>query len=114
LVHTQKSEMNNFYISIPNTNEQQAIATALSDTNDLIFSLEKLINKKKLIKQGAIQELLTGEKRLEGFSGEWQIINLGKICEIKDGVLAEFLAIYSKCDFFEKANRNKFIAICNS
>ena len=51
--------------------EQTAIAEALSDVDSLISSLQRLIEKKKAIKQGAIQELLTGKKRLPGFSGEW-------------------------------------------
>ena len=51
--------------------EQTAIAEALSDADSLIASLEKLIEKKKAIKQGTMQELLTGKKRLPGFSGEW-------------------------------------------
>lgn len=51
--------------------EQAAIAEALSDVDSLIFSLQKLIEKKKAIKQGTMQELLTGEKRLPGFHGEW-------------------------------------------
>jgi len=50
--------------------EQTAIATVLSDTDALIESLEKLIAKKKAIKQGAMQQLLTGKKRLPGFSGD--------------------------------------------
>ncbi|MDD4363933.1 MAG: restriction endonuclease subunit S [Atribacterota bacterium] len=55
----------------PNINEQKAIARVLSDTDALIESLEKLIAKKKAIKQGAMQQLLNGKKRLPGFSGEW-------------------------------------------
>ena len=55
--------------------EQKAIATALSDVDDLIANLDKLITKKKAIKQGAMQQLLTpphkGGKRLTGFTGEW-------------------------------------------
>ena len=51
----------------PTKSEQTAIATALSDADALITSLEKLIAKKRAIKQGAMQELLTGKKRLEGF-----------------------------------------------
>ena len=51
--------------------EQKFIAEALSDTDNLIQSLENLINKKKKIKQGAMQQLMTGKKRLPGFSGEW-------------------------------------------
>ena len=64
-----------FALSIPPIHEQQAIAAALSDVDCLICSLSKLINKKKSIKQGVMQELLTGKKRLDGFSGEWKIMN---------------------------------------
>ena len=55
-----------------NKEEQTAIAEALSDIDSLISSLQKLIKKKKAIKQGAMQELLTGKKRLPGFYGEWK------------------------------------------
>ena len=72
-------------ISIPPLPEQQAIAEALSDVDDLISSLTKLINKKKNIKQGAMQELLTGKKRLEGFSGDWEKKNLGFIVDFLKG-----------------------------
>ncbi len=51
--------------------EQNAISGALSDIDNLIISLRKLIDKKEDIKQGAMQELLTGKRRLTGFSGEW-------------------------------------------
>ena len=54
-------------ILLPPLEEQVAIAEALSDVDSLIFSLQKLIAKKKTIKQGAMQELLTGKKRLPGF-----------------------------------------------
>jgi len=60
--------------------EQNAIANALSDIDSLITSLEKLIEKKKLIKQGVMQELLTGKRRLPGFSGEWETKRLGTFC----------------------------------
>lgn len=59
--------------------EQAAIAQVLSDTDNLIQKLDKLIDKKKDIKKGAMQELLTGKKRLEGFSGEWEFKKLIKI-----------------------------------
>lgn len=65
--------------------EQQAIATALSDIDNLINSLTKLINKKKSTKQGAMQELLAGKRRLEGFGGEWAETTLGKVCDIGRG-----------------------------
>ena len=58
-------------IPYPALKEQTAIAEAVSDADNLIFYLQKLIEKKKAIKQGSIQELLTGQKRLPGFSVEW-------------------------------------------
>ena len=58
-------------IVLPEMKEQTAIAEALSDIDGLISSLQKLIEKKKAIKQGTMQELLTGKKRLPGFSVEW-------------------------------------------
>ncbi len=61
-----------------NKEEQTAIAEVLSDVDSLISSLQKLIEKKKAIKQGAMQELLTGKKRLPGFSGKWTNATLGR------------------------------------
>lgn len=69
----------------PDAKEQAAIAEALSDIDSLIFSLQKLIEKKKAIKQGAMRELLTGKKRLPGFSEEWSKQQLGDICNIVNG-----------------------------
>ena len=63
----------------PTLAEQTAIAATLSDTDALIAALDTLIAKKKLIKQGAMQELLTGKKRLPGFSEEWVDKKLGEI-----------------------------------
>ena len=78
LVHTQKWEMEGFQFPLPPTKtEQEAIAEALSDADALIESLEQLITKKRQIKQGAMQELLTGKTRLPGFSGEWVVKRLG-------------------------------------
>lgn len=72
-------------VPIPKLEEQAAIAESLSDVDNLISSLQKLIEKKKAIKQGAMQELLTGKKRLPGFSGEWSKQQLGDICNIING-----------------------------
>lgn len=65
----------------PTLTEQKAIATALSDVDALISSLDKLIEKKKAIKQGAMQELLTGKTRLAGFGNGagYKMTELGKI-----------------------------------
>ncbi|MFW5975596.1 MAG: restriction endonuclease subunit S, partial [Desulfosalsimonas sp.] len=65
--------------------EQRAIATALSDADALIDSLDRLIAKKRAIKQAAMQQLLTGQARLPGFYGEWEDIRLGDYVEIAGG-----------------------------
>lgn len=65
--------------------EQQRIAEALSNIDKLISSLSKIIEKKRLIKQGAMQQLLTGKKRLPGFDGEWMESELGTIVAIQRG-----------------------------
>ena len=67
-----QKQIASYKIPIPPKEEQKAIAKALSDTDELISSLEKLISKKEAIKQGTMQQLLTGKKRLSGFSGEWE------------------------------------------
>jgi len=69
----------------PTKAEQEAIAEALSDADALIESLEQLITKKRHLKQGAMQELLTGKKRLQGFSGDWQIVGAGSIGRFRGG-----------------------------
>lgn len=69
----------------PTKAEQQAIAEALSDADALIEALEQLIAKKRHLKQGAMQELLTGKKRLPGFSGEWAVKRLDAVAEIRSG-----------------------------
>lgn len=67
-------------IQCPPLAEQQRIATALSDIDTLLSTLTKKIEKKKLIKQGAMQQLLTGEKRLAGFTGPWEEKRLEEVC----------------------------------
>jgi len=63
--------------SCPPRPEQEAIAEALNDADALIESLEQLIAKKRHLKEAAMQELLTGKKRLPGFTGEWAVRALG-------------------------------------
>ncbi len=69
----------------PTVSEQLAIAEALSDVDALLNGLERLITKKRNIKQAAMQQLLTGKTRLPGFSGEWEMKRLGEIAEIVMG-----------------------------
>lgn len=65
--------------------EQGKIIKTLSEVDKLIFDQQKLIRKKKNVRQGTMQRLLTGKNRLQGFSSEWKDTTLGKICNIKDG-----------------------------
>lgn len=74
-----------FYLNIPKSEEQTAITKVLSDTDELIEGLKNLIKKKKNIKQGAMQELLTGKRRLPGFSGEWKIELLPEVSWFQEG-----------------------------
>lgn len=79
-----KEDVRTCYINIPSSmQEQQRIAKALSDVDALISTTEKLIQKKKNIKQGTMQNLLTGKKRLPGFtkSTEYKQTELGLIPE---------------------------------
>ena len=77
-------EYGSYQLPMPSLDEQKAIATALSDIDALIVNLEKLIAKKKAIKQGAMQELLTGKRRLPGFDGEWKTKAISDIAIILD------------------------------
>ena len=78
LTNLNKSAANAIPIPLPaNLSEQEAIAEALSDADALIESLDQLIAKKRDLKQGAMQELLTGKKRLPGFSGAWEVKRFG-------------------------------------
>ncbi len=65
--------------------EQEAIAEALSDADGVIEGVERLIVKKRRIKQGAMQDLLTARRRLPGFSGEWEHRALGAIASFGKG-----------------------------
>jgi type I restriction enzyme S subunit len=65
--------------------EQRAIAAALSDMDALLSELDRLIAKKCDLKQAAIQQLLTGQTRLPGFHGEWEVKRLGDVAEIVSG-----------------------------
>jgi len=70
---------------IPPKPEQGAIATALSDVDALLGALDRLISKKCDLKRAAMQQLLTGQTRLPGFHGEWELKRLGDVAHIKTG-----------------------------
>jgi type I restriction enzyme, S subunit len=71
-------------LAIPRSlDEQEAIADTLSDADALIESLEQLLAKKRQIKQGAMQELLTGQRRLPGFADEWSARRFDEIVDLR-------------------------------
>lgn len=69
----------------PTIVEQERIAGALSNIDTLIGALTEQIEKKRHIKQGTMQQLLTGKKRLAGFTGEWKNVRLSEICDFAKG-----------------------------
>lgn len=83
--HLYQKDFGSFNFIVPEYSEQEKIAKILSDIDDLIVSLDTLIEKKKNMKQGAMQELLTGKKRLPGFKGELVMRRLEEIAGINMG-----------------------------
>ncbi|WP_193812407.1 restriction endonuclease subunit S [Kaistella flava (ex Peng et al. 2021)] len=80
--HTSSPTIKNTYLSLPPLAEQEAIATALSNCDSWIDSIEEVLAKKRLIKQGAIQELLTPRE-------DWEVKKLGEIINFKNGAAHE-------------------------
>jgi type I restriction enzyme S subunit len=77
VAHLGVSRFDRLLQAWPTKAEQEAIAGALSDVDALIGALDQLIAKKRDLKQAAMQQLLTGQKRLPGFHGEWEVKRLG-------------------------------------
>ena len=70
-------------ICIPPLSEQRAIAEVLGKVDALIANLAKRIEKKRLVREGVMHDLLTGKKRLPGFAGEWKTVKLGECATVK-------------------------------
>ena len=79
LASINKTALGKLPVALPPSAEQRAIATALSDVDALLAKLDQLIAKKLGLKQAAMQQLLTGQTRLPGFSGEWEVKRLGDL-----------------------------------
>ena len=104
-------------IPFPKTEmERSNISEILSDIDALIDNLEKLIAKKKAIKQGAMQELLTGKRRLPGFTGEWHKKSIGELGSFISGScfplsyqgnLSEKYPFYKVSDFNNPGNERQ-------
>ena len=80
-----KQILQNLEIAMPPLNEQHHIASALTSIDNLISSLGKLIEKKKNIKQGAMQQLLTGKTRLKGFNEPWMEHTIDELFDLGNG-----------------------------
>ena len=80
-----RNDLHEIDVRVPPLHEQRAIATALSDVDALLAKLDQLIAKKRDLKQAAMQQLVTGQTRLPGFSGEWEVKRLGDVAHIKTG-----------------------------
>jgi len=80
-------QIRNFAVPMPQPPEQRSIATTLSDMDELLEACDRLITKKRDLKQSAMQQLLTGKTRLSGFDGDWEVKRLGNHLEfLKNGV----------------------------
>ncbi|WP_294964118.1 restriction endonuclease subunit S [Sulfurimonas sp.] len=106
--HLYQKDFIHFEFQAPKIEEQKAIATALSDTDELISSLEKLISKKQDIKKATMQQLLTGKKRLDGFCGKWKKKRLGKIAKFRRG---SFPQPYGLSKWYDEQNGMPFIQV---
>ena len=85
MVHVTKENMEKRYIPLPPLSEQQRIVSVLSLWDTAIEKQTALIEQLTLRKRGLMQQLLTGKKRLKGFSGEWKEVRLGEICPMERG-----------------------------
>ena len=84
-VHVKKSDLVKVGLPLPPLPEQHAIALALSDVDGLLGGLDRIIAKKRDLKQAAMQQLLTGQIRLPDFHGEWEVKRLGNVAPLQRG-----------------------------
>ena len=79
------NQIGQIQVPVPHIHEQRAITSALSDVDALLAKLDQIIAKKRDLKQAAMQQLLTGQTRLPGFSGAWEVKRLGDVFSISAG-----------------------------
>jgi type I restriction enzyme S subunit len=84
-VHVKKSDLVKIALPVPRLPEQRAIAEALSNVDELLGGLNRLIAKKRDLKQTAMQQLLTGQTRLPGFHSKWRETDLGALGQFLKG-----------------------------
>jgi type I restriction enzyme S subunit len=81
IAHLPRERFMRVPVVVPPPLEQRAIAAVISDVNALISAMERLIDKRRYLKQAAMQQLLTGHTRLPGFSGEWAVKRLDEVVD---------------------------------
>lgn len=79
-----KEKVSKVVLPCPKISEQKKIAEVLSSIDALIVDLQKLIRKKKDVLYGSMQKLMTGEIRLQGFSEEWELVEIGSVAKVID------------------------------
>jgi type I restriction enzyme S subunit len=94
IAHLPREKLMDVPLAVPPPAEQRAIAEALSDVDALLDGLDRLIAKKRDIKQAAMRQLLTGQIRLPGFQGEWEVKRLGELGSTYGGLTGK-----NKADF---------------
>lgn len=94
IAHLPREKFTQMPLPVPEKSEQHAIATALEDVDRLNASLERLISKKRSVRQGMVQELLTGRTRLPGFTTAWGPVRMREIGSAYGGLVGK-----SKEDF---------------
>jgi type I restriction enzyme S subunit len=85
VLNLNKDIVSKVHVAIPEPKEQRSISEVLGDLDSLLGELEELITKKRNIKQAAMQELLTGKRRLPGFEGEWETKSIGSHIDLLTG-----------------------------
>ena len=85
VVHIHAKELANVVVPFPHPTEQKHIAEVLQSIDTLIAELDKVVSKKRLMKQGAMQQLLTGKVRVKGFSTPWIEVELRQTGVMKSG-----------------------------
>jgi type I restriction enzyme S subunit len=81
VLNLNKDIVSKVHVAIPEPNEQSRISEVLSALDELIDQLAGLVTKKRNMKQAAMQELLTGKRRLPGFAGEWRTVAISQVAE---------------------------------
>ncbi|MET3810231.1 restriction endonuclease subunit S [Arthrobacter sp. UYEF3] len=88
VVHISARSLADLDVSLPSIETQTKVAAAIRDADCLVTSLERLIAKKQSVKQGLMQQLLTGETRLLGFTGDWESHSLDKLATVDPEALS--------------------------